>query len=79
MVHGPQGKNLPSLMYNHYEIDDVHCQISSDMKDSVREKIERGGFVNLAKLISKKCSQFDKDDKLEIVNKNGKMYFFASF
>ena len=35
-------------------------------------------LVNLAKLILEKRPQFDEDDKLEIFNKNGQMYFLPA-
>ena len=77
-MHRPQGKNLPSQLCNHYEIDNVYCQTSSHMKDSVRQCIEKRGYVNLAKLLSRKHSSFESDERLEIVNKNGKMYFLLA-
>ena len=77
LVHRPQGELLPSQLYNHYEINDVYCQIGSHVKDSMCRKIECGQYINLAKLLTKRKSQ-DDDEKLEVVNKNGRMYFLPA-
>ena len=53
----------------------MRCQIGSRIKRSLRRKIERGKYVNLAKLL-KKPRFDDGDDNCQLVNHDGRAISF---
>ena len=77
LIHQPQGKEDISQFMKFYEIDYVHCQIGSHIKRSLRRKIERGKYVNLAKLL-KKPRFDDDDDNCQLVNHDGRAIFIPA-
>ena len=77
LIHRPQGKEDFSQLTKFYEINDVYCKIGSHMKHSLRRKIERGEYVNLAKLPKnpKFDDDDDDDDNCQLVNRDGRAMF----
>ena len=74
LVHRPNGRNQSIDMYNYYEIDGVYCQLGAHIPPMTRRKIERGEYVDLAKLLER-SKITDEDDRLQVVNRNGRTYF----
>ena len=68
---------LRSLRYLDGE-DDEFFHTTCHIDASLKEKIERGGFVALEKLIQRKTQLEPKDDRLQLINKDGVSYFVPS-
>ena len=60
-----------------YKIDDVYCQIGAHISPTLRKRIKLGAYVDLPKLL-KKVKLFDDDQKSQMVNKEGKMFFIPT-
>ena len=58
-----------------YHGDQYFHNFSAHVDKSLREKIERGEFVDLGKLLIKNRFGNEDENRLEFVNKNGKSYF----
>ena len=76
----PSGNQLP---YNNFFSstamnDDQFYQLASHTDKRTRRKIQKGKFLDLAKLLKQSKNSSKKDNNLEIVSKDGRSYFLPS-
>ena len=57
--------------------DDEFFHTTCHIEDAIREKIEKGKFIELEKLIQKRILQYDNrsDNRMQLVNRDGISYF----
>ena len=67
--------NRNEVMHSHKDLDEEFFHISCHIDQSLRDKIERGDFVELEKLLPRNNLDIDYDERMELVNKEGQMYF----
>ena len=58
--------------------DDNFFHITCHLDKGLEEKIERGEFVDLEKLLPKNRKRFNEDNVMETVNHNGSTYFMPA-
>ena len=72
----PKGNVQASLPLAVIENDDDFFHVTCHLDDNLREKIERGEFVDLERLLPKdRQSGKAQDDKIEIFSRDGVAYF----
>ena len=57
------------------EVDENYLVVGNYVEESVRTKIENGEYVNFSRLLPRDRLSIEEDNRMEIVNKNGKTYF----
>ena len=62
------GQGNQGLM--HYEMDESYLVVGNYIEEGLRSRIENGEYVDFARLLPR-----DRDNRMELVNKNGHTYF----
>ena len=74
-VSAPKGM-VPLINHDIETNDDDFFHITCHVDPSLKEKIERGEFVELERLLPKERGSFmDEERRMELVSKNGSTYF----
>ena len=71
-------KPLPGTSFNYVraeEVDDEFFHITCHVEQSLKDKIEKGEFIDLERLITKPFQQAGGAQRLELVSKDGATYF----
>ena len=58
--------------------DDEFFHISCHIDPNIKIKIENGEYIELEKLLPKSGIEHDGDDRMELVNRDGQMYFVSA-
>ena len=70
---------LPGMeSVNQGNVDDEFFHITCHVEQSLKEKIEKGEFIDLERLIAKPYQTIDAAQKLELVHKDGQTFFAAA-
>ena len=72
-VETPKGKQPFMQQPNLVNMDEEFFHISCHIDQSIRDKIEKGEFVELEKLLPR--TSLESDDRMELVNREGQMFF----
>ena len=59
----------------HYVVDEKYLVIGNYVEDSLRNKIEKGEYVDFSKLLPRDRTAFEEDTRMELINKDGHTYF----
>ena len=70
-ILGPSGKSQPCDLF--YPEDNEFICFMQHVDKALQAKIQRGDFIDLSKLLTKRSPS--EDNGLEIMSKNGKSYF----
>ena len=65
----------PHSQVNMVSVDDQFFHISCHIEQSLKEKIERGEFIELERLLTKPQHSYQNGQKLELFSKDGNTYF----
>ena len=57
------------------EVDQDYLVVGNFVEDSVQQRIKRGEYIDFARLLPCDRLAFEEDNRMEIVNRNGKTYF----
>ena len=71
---GFEAERIKQLRYLDSE-DDEFFHTTCHIEAAIREKIEKGGYVDLEKLIQKRIHLEPRDTRLQLINKDGLSYF----
>ena len=74
-VPGKANEGLHQSVFNALSINECYHMTSAHVSDSTRKKIERGDYVDFGKLLSKDKVKAEEDDRIELVNRGGRITF----
>ena len=69
-IEVPKGRSLDDK-----EMDDDFFHLSCHIEPGLRTKIENGEFIELEKLLPRNNIDGDSEDRMELVNKDGQIFF----
>ena len=67
-----QHRQLPSV------VDEDYLVVGNHVDNSIRQRIENGEYIDFAHLLPHDHLALEEDNRMEIVNKNGKTYFIPA-
>ena len=56
-------------------LDDDYQALASHIEEGIVEKIKQGQYVDFAKLLPRDKSDFEEDNRMELVNRDGRSYY----
>ena len=74
-VNAPPGKDQTVEVLQGLDIDDQFFHVTCHIDPGLKQKIEKGEFVDLEKLLPKSRKKMQNEGKLDLVFKDGHSFF----
>ena len=74
-VNAPPGKDQTVEVLQGLDIDDQFFHVTCHIDPGLKQKIEKGEFVDLEKLLPKSRKKMQSEGKLDLVFKDGHSFF----
>ena len=74
-VEADRSPNHMGIRHLPAEVDEDYLLVGNYVEDHIRQRIKNGEYVDFARLLPRDRLVMDEDNQMEIVNRNGKMFF----